>query len=1217
LKNFIIFLFSLLSTHLLGQNFTTVIGNGASNSSAKVEFYKDHYYVRGNTSQKGTISKLDINGNEIWTFIQDLDGTFNDFTIVNDKIILVGSVGSNTKSKSCIVVLNSADGAIVSSKIYDFSIDLREALVSITNYIDPETSKLRILVSGIEIYVYTGLLYDRVVLLELQDNGAIVKRTILKEDNDNEYAGMSVNPKTNNIMFYGNHFDGGPQGVILKTDKDGKRISGRIFDSAHYFTTHNSNYNATKPTHIFGGRYIGPDIVTLSKYEDDNLIYTYQIPTLTLIQSISKLTEPNTYRALILKNISDPTPYIIDFRDLGTTLEIINSYSVEGPSIDGMGDFMGFYTGNLSNGKNVLSIGRPLTNGFGGTDGVISVFEGDIPKCFQKPTTFNLVKTNLTSQNFNISPRVQDISSSTKLDISAIDFSSKIDCKCSDGQNDSTELTYSICQGNSVTVNNQIYTLAGSYTQTLKTSAGCDSILNIKVTLNQPSESLLNFNICEGNSVTVNNQIYTLAGSYSQTLKTNSGCDSILNISLKVFQSKETSINASICQGESYILNGNSYGTTGIFEEKFKTVNGCDSIVFLNLLVKKKTEALLNFLLCSSPIVVNGIEYDKTGQYIQNLKNNNGCDSTLVINVNKCSETIVYDLEACNAQNQSNTMSYTEFTPVYSAGLDCGTFTATNIFRENNNVNKHSCTEGINTSVAMCVSSQTSCNYAAGASESVVFEVQLNPKENEKMKFNNISFYHQGPKNFNWLNGQSGLNNYPTKFGLRILKDGIEIFKKSDLTTSLTWEKFSESFNDSKFVVSNATKFRVEILPYCAAGVNSQVTAWDLDHLVVNLDCGDGMVRKITGEVVNYTIPVEITKKKGSQNIATVKTSDDGSFAFDGVNAEDSYTVEAHRNIDPLLGVSTKDIIYIQRYLLGLSQLQLEQQIAADINADGKITVSDLVELRRVILGINEAFKSNESWIFVRPDLDLDLKNAQNKKSYDIKPSLQNQDKIDFKGIKIGDVDGSINFSYLQVNNRSIKSLKTASTFASNREEFTIFIEEETNGLQMFLSFLNGEVLSIESNLKDFSSGNYKINNNQLSLSWSSINSNGGYIKFKLNKGTSLVVRDDSEIYTIDNTSKITLSDEENQNNELPNVTRSYPNPTNGIVTFELNHEIETDAKILLYNNDGKEVMSKRFEADERNQTMKIDCSDLPNGAYTYRIFTGQKDVTGKILKMN
>jgi len=69
---------------------------------------------------------------------------------------------------------------------------------------------------------------------------------------------------------------------------------------------------------------------------------------------------------------------------------------------------------------------------------------------------------------------------------------------------------------------------------------------------------------------------------------------------------------------------------------------------------------------------------------------------------------------------------------------------------------------------------------------------------------------------------------------------------------------------------------------------------------------------------------------------------------------------------DQLNGVSTLDLIHIQRHILGLELLESPYQlIAADINSSKDINGIDLVELRKLILGIYTEFPNNTSWRFI------------------------------------------------------------------------------------------------------------------------------------------------------------------------------------------------------------------------------------------------------------
>jgi hypothetical protein len=85
--------------------------------------------------------------------------------------------------------------------------------------------------------------------------------------------------------------------------------------------------------------------------------------------------------------------------------------------------------------------------------------------------------------------------------------------------------------------------------------------------------------------------------------------------------------------------------------------------------------------------------------------------------------------------------------------------------------------------------------------------------------------------------------------------------------------------------------------------------------------------------------------------------------------------------------------------------------IAADANRSGAITTFDMVELRRLILLVNDNFTSNNSWRFI--DKSYTFPDAMNPWA-DIFQEVINFnnystgiDDADFIGIKIGDINGS------------------------------------------------------------------------------------------------------------------------------------------------------------------------------------------------------------------
>ncbi len=141
-----------------------------------------------------------------------------------------------------------------------------------------------------------------------------------------------------------------------------------------------------------------------------------------------------------------------------------------------------------------------------------------------------------------------------------------------------------------------------------------------------------------------------------------------------------------------------------------------------------------------------------------------------------------------------------------------------------------------------------------------------------------------------------------------------------------------------------------------------------------------------------------------------LETNDVGEYGFYGINNDADYTLSAQKDIDPMNGVSTLDMVLIQRHILGITKLDSPYKfMAADVNGNNSITASDLVALRKLILGIDNKFTSNSSWRFVDKKQVFNVE--QSPWPFTEKHSFKGKDialqSFDFLGVKIGDVNES------------------------------------------------------------------------------------------------------------------------------------------------------------------------------------------------------------------
>src|SRR5690606_18930064 len=103
--------------------------------------------------------------------------------------------------------------------------------------------------------------------------------------------------------------------------------------------------------------------------------------------------------------------------------------------------------------------------------------------------------------------------------------------------------SFAICQGDSIKVGNSIYKTSGTYTDRLVANNGCDSIITTILSIKPNATKSQAFTICQGDSIKVGNSTYKTAGTFTDKLVANNGCDSIITTTLSVLEAENQSSN--------------------------------------------------------------------------------------------------------------------------------------------------------------------------------------------------------------------------------------------------------------------------------------------------------------------------------------------------------------------------------------------------------------------------------------------------------------------------------------------------------------------------------------------------------------------------------------------------------------------------------------------------------------------------------------------------
>jgi gliding motility-associated-like protein len=246
-------------------------------------------------------------------------------------------------------------------------------------------------------------------------------------------------------------------------------------------------------------------------------------------------------------------------------------------------------------------------------------------------------------------------------------------------------LEVSICEGTTYTLGNATYSTAGNYTEIFVAGNGCDSVVNLHLELLPKYAIAVNESICEGESYIIGNSVYTTSGNYTDTLQSIEGCDSIVSLDLIVFPVSTVSRSEVICEGESYIIGNNIYNETGIYSDTLQSYQGCDSIIVLELLVNPIQHINLAYEICQGESVTIGTSvYSTPGLYTNVLQSYTGCDSIVHLNLQVYPNYSVYqNAQICEGDSITigNSVYTTSgiYTNVFNSIHGCDSIITTNL----------------------------------------------------------------------------------------------------------------------------------------------------------------------------------------------------------------------------------------------------------------------------------------------------------------------------------------------------------------------------------------------------------------------------------------------------------------------------------------------------------------------------------------------------------
>ena len=423
---------------------------------------------------------------------------------------------------------------------------------------------------------------------------------------------------------------------------------------------------------------------------------------------------------------------------------------------------------------------------------------------------------------------------------------------------------------------------------------------------------------------------------------------------------------------------------------------------------------------------------------------------------------------------------------------------------------------------------------------------------------------------------------------------------------------------------------------------------WDVVRTTINVDSNvfdcngtserDGMV---AGHIVNpngeNVEQVSVTVAGAMQSDMT--TGADGAFQFE-LNTGADYTVTPTKDMNPLNGVSTFDLVLISKHILGITTFDSPYKyIAADVNKSGTITAFDMVQLRQLILSINTEFSNNDSWRFVDAEYDFSASTtnpaAQDFAEFkNISQLAANMMNVDFVGVKIGDVNGNASANSLlgaesrttngtlnfNVTDRLVEAGETVTV------DFTSADIATAQGYQFTMNFAGLNFDGLTEGVA--SAANFNTNlakRGMLTTSWNG-EATADEVLFSLTfnaTATGLL----SELITV--SSDLTAAEAYNTDGELLDVNiefaaadvalgfalqQNIPNPFSGETVIGFNLPTAGAATLTVMDVQGKVLKEIRADYAKGYNTVVLKAKELTPGVLYYQLESADQVATKKMI---
>ncbi len=393
----------------------------------------------------------------------------------------------------------------------------------------------------------------------------------------------------------------------------------------------------------------------------------------------------------------------------------------------------------------------------------------------------------------------------------------------------------------------------------------------------------------------------------------------------------------------------------------------------------------------------------------------------------------------------------------------------------------------------------------------------------------------------------------------------------------------------------------------------------------------------ISGRIINplnSIIPnVTLTDSAKVKGIATQKMNVNGNYnSFFYGKYPHVFRPTKSNDVNKLNGITVADISLIQAHIQNKTPFDSPfKVIAADVNSSGNVDILDMISIKRLLLGIDTAFKGNKRWAFV--DSNYLFPNPQNpfpfRDSFAFNAISANTNNQSFIGLKLGDVNYDWNAAILGKSNPALPiHLFYTPQFDYQNNEIHIPIRikhyKDVLAMQFTLSF-NSELMQFigtKNNLLNMDLGTSHCKEGNVSFLW--LDNNGlaktlpdstvlielifkrmGNIsneKIQLTSNVTQVIAYDANYHELTMECDEDMIAEDVYNSESWRIS---PNPTNGSLNVFLNLNSSKFLTFELTNAIGKHILDDKIYLMNGKNNLFIDLNKngkLPKGIYLLKV---------------